>query len=86
MVALGDYGAVKCALSVQQFERVLKTFTNLSYETLQEPASLSPAIRSSPKDTTSFTTSRTVKLSVTIMLYTNLPIRIHQIPFLVVVV
>ena len=84
-VALGDYGADESALSAKQFQKVLSAVPNLKSDILPEPLSLSSAIRGSSENRIAFTASQTVDLSITIVLpETYLPIRIHQVPFLVV--
>ena len=84
-VALGDYGADESAFSARQFQKVLAAVPNLKSNILPEPLSLSSAIPGPSENRIAFTVSQTVNFSITIVLPDNfLPIRIHQVPFLVV--
>lgn len=84
-VALGDYGSDESAISSAVCDKLLASNQTGFPTILADPIKLSTAISSTTSNPITFTASRRVTLSVTIILpNTHLPIRIHGVPFLVV--
>ncbi|PXF46057.1 hypothetical protein BWQ96_04157 [Gracilariopsis chorda] len=84
-IALGDYGSDKSAINKKILDELKVQLPSLHVSTVQPPHQLSATISGSEENPIPFTTSQEISVSITIILHhTNLPVRIHGVPFLVV--